>query len=124
MRRLMFHFSGMALLLVWDGVILTVREKRSLFGNTGRSNAQLGAGHVSRFFCHGAQSGGFSAGDGYQSVDIVSFFMVEAFEGAGNTAARSSSYQRTRRHVDAARFRIPTAGDELAAALQHELRLV
>src|SRR5512145_3393524 len=123
MRRLMFHFSGMALLLVGDGVILTVREKRSLFGNTGGSDAQLGADHISCLFCHSTQGGGFPAGDGYQSVDIVGFFMVEAFEGAGDAASRSTAYQRTRRHVDAARLRIANAGDEFAAALQHELGL-
>src|SRR5512144_1343015 len=70
MRKVMFHVSVMTLLLVWAGVILTIREKRSLFGNARRGDIQLSTDHVGSFFGHRTQGGGFSASDGYQSVNV------------------------------------------------------
>src|SRR5690349_22857025 len=102
----------MTLLLIAAGVILTVRKKQSLFGNTGRSDIQLGADHIGGLFSHGAQSGCLSARNGDQSVDVMSFFMVIALEGACHTASRSASDQGACSHVYAARVRISDARDE------------
>src|SRR5262245_36753341 len=86
-RSVMFHFLVMALLLIWRGVILTVREKRSLFGHAGRRDAQLGADHVGGLFGHGTQGGSLSAGDSDQPVNVMRFLVVITIEGTRDAAS-------------------------------------
>src|SRR5215208_4568180 len=109
----------MTLLLVWRGVVRTIREKRSLFRHTRCGDIQLCADYIRGFLRHSAQRRSFATGNRHQAVDVMSLFVVVALEGTGDTAPRTSTHQWASGHVNAARFCRADSRDELTPTLEH-----